>query len=248
MIKEMFKRLAARMGYNIRSTRYIPRPFIINTHVLKLTLDHVISNHLLQMQNPGQFFFVQVGAFDGIECDPLFKYLERYSWKGIMLEPQPQAFSRLTQLHESRPQLKLVNAAISNREKKSPFYILEGEGLPAWAQGMASFDKQNIIKHKNIIPNIEKQLRETEIDCISFGSLFKQFEVNHVDLLQVDTEGYDAEIIYMFPFDKIRPAIIHFESKHLTKPTLEKLLNYLIDLDYSVAYDGEEDMLAVYNS
>lgn len=78
-------------------------------------------------------------------------------------------------------------------------------------------------------------------------NLFSQFDVNHVDLLQIDTEGFDAEIIYIFPFDKIKLSIIHFESKHLSKPKLEKLLTHLISMGYSVAYDGEEDMLVVYN-
>jgi FkbM family methyltransferase len=183
-----------------------------------------------------------------MECDPLYKYIEQYSWKGIMLEPQPNAFEKLSRLHQGRPGLKLVNAALSKRKEKSTFYILEGETLPPWAQGMASFDKQNIIKHKSVIPDIENHLKETEIECITFKNLFSQFNVQYVDLLQIDTEGFDAEIIYMFPFEDIKPSIIHFESKHLLKPELEKLLAYLISLDYSVAYDGEEDMLAVHNS
>jgi hypothetical protein len=32
-----------------------------------------------------------------------------------------------------------------------------------------------------------------------------------VDLLQVDTEGYDYEIIKMIDFDWYKPNIIHFE-------------------------------------
>lgn len=85
---------------------------------------------------------------DGMECDPLYQYITQYSWKGTMLEPQPHAFEKLSGLHQGRPNLKLVNAALSNKEEKSIFYILEGESLPLWAQGMASFDRQNIVKHK----------------------------------------------------------------------------------------------------
>ena len=66
-----------------------------------------------------------------------------------------------------------------------------------------------------------------------------------LDLLQIDTEGFDAEIIRMFPFEICTPALIHFESKHIEKKDLEKLLQQLLDLNYLVARDGAEDMMAV---
>ena len=247
MIKDIIKKVVGKLGYIVRSTKYIPSQFIENKNVLKLNFDHIISSYLVNKKDKDQFFFIQVGAYDGIECDPVYKYIIKYSWSGIMLEPQPNAFEKLSRLHEGRPNLKLVNAALSRKREKSTFYILEGKALPSWAQGMASFDRQNILKHQSVIPDIENHLKETEIECITFKDLFSRFDVTHVDLLQIDTEGFDAEVIYMFPFENIKPSIIHFESKHLLKPELEKLLAYLISLDYSVAYDGEEDMLAVYN-
>ena len=45
----------------------------------------------------------------------------------------------------------------------------------------------------------------------SSDGLFAQNDVRKIDLLQIDTEGYDCEIIKMINFGRHKPAIIHFE-------------------------------------
>jgi hypothetical protein len=49
------------------------------------------------------------------------------------------------------------------------------------------------------------------VQCISLNSLLKEHQVTKVDLLQIDTEGYDLEIILNLDFKVIKPKIIHFE-------------------------------------
>ena len=49
----------------------------------------------------------------------------------------------------------------------------------------------------------------------------------------------------MFPFHLLKPAVIHFECKHIKKDDLENLLADLIQKGYEVAYDRGEDMMAV---
>jgi hypothetical protein len=85
---------------------------------------------------------------------------------------------------------------------------------------MASFDKQNILKHRDVVDNLENYIRKIEIDTINFELLFNQHSINHLDLLQIDAEGFDAVIIKLFPFERIKPSIIHFESKHIPKGTV----------------------------
>ena len=53
------------------------------------------------------------------------------------------------------------------------------------------------------------------------------------DLLQIDTEGAGAYILSLFPLDRIRPAIIQREVKHLTTH------------GYRIALSGDENMSAV---
>ena len=38
--------------------------------------------------------FVQIGSCDGITDDPINKYINSYSWNGILIEPIPYLFAR----------------------------------------------------------------------------------------------------------------------------------------------------------
>ena len=247
MIKNIIRKLASSAGYKISSTKYLLRQFDADQHILKLDFDHVLSYYIIhQKPAASEFVFLQIGAFDGVQCDPLVGYLDKYDWKGVMLEPQPVPFSQLKRKYEGRNKVSLRNAAISDTNGEATLFTLDGEDLPGWAKGMASFSKDNIIKHKYIFPEIEKHIHKAQVATITFDQLFKEESISTLDLLQIDTEGYDAEILRMFPFDKMKPRIIHFESKHIPKEKLEDVLDQLIGHGYKVARDREEDMMAVF--
>ena len=213
---------------------------------MQLDFDHALSKYLIHnKQSYNDFTFIQVGAFDGVECDPLLKYLQRFDWTGIMLEPQPGPYNKLFDRYKGRNAITVMNAAISDRNGRATLYTVEGNGLPEWAKGMASFKKQNIIKHGYMFPMINDHIIETEVDTITFENLFSGHSINKIDLLQIDTEGFDGEILKMFPFDRIKPNIIHFESKHIPKHDLEKVLDDLISYGYTIGRDREEDMIAI---
>lgn len=246
MIKSLIKKLARSAGYTIVSNKYVVRHFQKQESILKLDFDHVVSKYLLFDKDPeSQFVFIQVGAFDGVQCDPLNKYINKYDWKGVMLEPQETPFNQLKQMYKDRADISVKNAAISKEVGKAVLYTLLGNDLPEWAKGMASFIKENVLKHKYIFPQIEERIKEREVDTLTFEKLLFDESIAELDLLQIDTEGYDAEILNLFPFQMIKPKIIHFESKHIARVELEKTLDLLINFGYSIARDGEEDMIAV---
>lgn len=244
-MKEVLKKIVARLGYKISSTKHVLTSLEKDENLLKMNFDLVVAGVLLKKKDPNEFNFIQVGAFDGIECDPLRKYLAKYNWTGIMAEPQPQPFKTLQNLYGSSEKIKLMNVAIGHENGKMKLYILEGDNLPNWSKGMASFSRNNLAKHAYLINNIEECIKEVTVPVVTFSEIFKISETKELDLLQIDTEGFDAQLIRMFPFVICKPSIVHFESKHIEKNDLDALLNELVDLDYLVARDGSEDMLAV---
>jgi hypothetical protein len=79
----------------VKGTRCCPRQLLSREHVRVIELDDVICRRMLGYGH--EFTFIQVGAFDGITTDPLHKYITRYGWRGILMEPQPRAVNdRLT--------------------------------------------------------------------------------------------------------------------------------------------------------
>jgi hypothetical protein len=95
---------------------------------IELTIEHLITLHLVDSV-PG-FFFVQVGAFDGITNDPINRMVTRYDWAGVLVEPQPAAFERLTTTYAEHPKLQLRNVAVGDRDGTVALYYVRD--APAW--------------------------------------------------------------------------------------------------------------------
>lgn len=245
-MKQFIKKVFNSLGYNIHSTKYQINSLSNDQNRLSLEFDHVLAKHILENNKQDDFSFIQVGAFDGIECDPLRKYLTKYSWRGILIEPQPIPFGKLQLLYKDSPNITLVQAAVNSKADEMILYTLNGDDLPNWSKGMASFDKSNILKHINLIPNIENYILPLKVEAVTFKWLLDENKINNIDLLQIDTEGYDGEIIKMFPFEITCPKIIHFEYKHIPLKQLNELILFLINKNYSVAMENGEDMLALH--
>jgi FkbM family methyltransferase len=244
VIKALVRQLLKRCGYRISSLRQTPSAFLTEDNLLKLDFDFVVARHLLNIKDTDDFFFIQVGAFDGVQADPIRKFILRHHWQGVLIEPQKKAFAALKQNYADQPQLTFKNVAISDHNEVRTLYTVAEGQVPEWCQGLASFDREVILKHKEQVPGLADLVETEQISCVTFQELFDELKIDKVDLLQVDAEGYDAEIVSMFPFDLVRPSIIHFERKHLSFGALEKCLNLLLQYNYKISNDGAEDLVA----
>lgn len=164
--------------------------------------------------------FVQVGANDGVALDPLRLELERRRWSGVMIEPVPYVFQRLAERYGNHPRITLVNAAIADRNGTLPFYSLReaspGENVWQWYHALGSFKKDVVLKHDNYIPDIADRIVEIQVPCISFETLCSRHNIKQLDIVQIDTEGYDYEIVRNLSFTKYRPRLIVYEHHHLS--------------------------------
>ena len=85
----------------------------------------------LHRKGSDDFFFIQVGAFDGIQppCDPLYDYdFSATNGAGVLLEPQRKAFEQLTDNYKNQPQLRLMNSAIAEKPGSCTLYTLARRG------------------------------------------------------------------------------------------------------------------------
>ncbi len=242
-MKKLIRLALARSGYQIQSTKYIPRQ-LLNPDLLRvIDLDDIVCRRMFQS---GQALtFIQIGAFDGVSTDPLYKYIGRYAWRGVMLEPQPRPASKLRELYAGNEAIVILEAALDRERGKRMLYTVESDAAPVWAGGMASFQREHIVKHAYLIPGLEGMIRELTVDCITFDDVFDQLPSGQVDLLQIDAEGADAQILMLFPFERAKPAIIHWEIKNLTRVRQEECLEMLSGFGYRFARSGGEDMMAV---
>lgn len=155
------------------------------------------------------FFFVQIGANDGVSFDPIYNLVTRENVHGIALEPVVTIYEKLKENYSGYPNIIPVNKAIHKSEKEMVLYRVNPDNnqYPDWTIGTASFDKG----HHDLSKISNDDITEEKVKCISLDDLISEYKINHIDLLQIDTEGYDYEIIKMIDFNKMAPAIISFE-------------------------------------
>jgi FkbM family methyltransferase len=166
-------------------------------------------------------FFVEIGANDGEQHDHLRPLILSSEWSGIMVEPVAYVFARLRRNYGHLDRIALENVAIGDRDGRLPFYHLtepeadERDRLPDWYDGVGSFSRENVVGHTRDIPDIERRVVQTEVPVLTFESLCRRHDVERVDLLVVDTEGYDHEILKSIDFERRHPRLVIYEHYHL---------------------------------
>jgi FkbM family methyltransferase len=164
--------------------------------------------------------FLQIGANDGEQRDPLRLFVETRRWRGVMIEPVPFVFERLRARYLGHPRVRLENAAIADRDGVLPFYHLAqaapGEELPRWYDALGSFRREVIVKHADMIPDLERRIVQRDVPTLSFDSLCRKHAIASLDLVQIDTEGYDYEILRHIDWKRWRPALLIYEHHHLS--------------------------------
>jgi FkbM family methyltransferase len=187
-----------------------------------------------------EVFVLKIGANDGIKSDPLASFLlndRRY--RGLFVEPIPTYAKALWANYETTGRFKIEQVAIAAEDSKKAMYYVdeqavdsEGRPLAEWLRGVASLDRAHVEKH--LPPDMHKFVKETTVDCLSIASVLERNKIQKVDLLQIDTEGYDYVVLQQFDFSVVKPKLVVFERKHLTKEAELASKKFMEDAGYSV--------------
>lgn len=188
--------------------------------------------------------FVEIGANDGAQHDHLRSCILSLDWRGVMVEPVPYVFERLRRNYAHLSRVALENGAVGNQDGSLPFYYLvdassaERRRLPDWYDGIGSFSRETVMSHEPNIPDIADRLRSVEVPTLTFDSLCRKHGIEHVDLLVVDTEGYDWEIISQIDFSSWRPQLVIYEHFHFSPDVRAECASYLGAHGYELMEEG----------
>ncbi|MBL7749842.1 MAG: FkbM family methyltransferase [Chitinophagaceae bacterium] len=191
--------------------------------------------------------FVQIGSNDGMSGDPLHKYIKKYEWRGILVEPMQSIFDRLVANYQGEQQrLYFANVAVGPADGFSSFFYVDDKAkeLPEWASQLSSFNRDVIEKHTAYFPGIQDRIKEIAIETLRIDSLLERFQFYEVDLVHIDTEGSDYETLKTINFDRISPDIIIYEHKHLSSREAQESVSLLRKWGYKLYICGG-DCLAV---
>lgn len=202
------------------------------------------------------FQFLQIGANDGIINDPILKFILRDNWSGIRIEPLPVPFKKLCRLHSSNDKVSTVQGIVANRSGKMPLYHLSFSEK-RWATGLASLDKESLKRQidnghvekraqkfgDKLPANRQDWIAEVELDVKEINQLIHDDCGGSIDLLQIDTEGFDHILVNALRLDELNIAMICFEKLHIPSSELKPCLLRLQAFGYDLL-ESDMDILA----
>jgi len=234
-LKNVAKRALRRRGLDLVRHRE-PLPARLDV------LEYVIAD---LRRTRGPLTFLQVGANDGLRADPLHHLVLRHGLTGVLVEPLPDMFERLQKNYAGVPGLAFEQCAVAPEEGTLTLYrIAEGAPLPDWVQGMASFQRSHLEKFGYKFKDIRRYIEPITVPCRPLGAIIRDHGLGDLDLLQVDTEGYDCAIVLAALEAGLRPSVIEYEFAHAPLDQHTRCLRALVAAGYRLVEVGQ-DMIAV---
>ena len=223
MKNKLLKKISGLFGYKLVDKNYIKNNRIIenNTYLtINKVLNFLFSDNKINC-------LIQIGANDGLRFDILNQYIKKYKIKSILVEPIKKTFDDLVENYNNYNNVIFENVAISVNNQISHLYKInhskEKKYRSEHFKGIMSFDRNHLIKHGVKKNDIIKE----DVQSTSINNLIKKHNLDMVDLLFIDAEGYDVDIIEdFFKTSLLRPIII-FEYLHVSNQKFKDLVNYL---------------------
>lgn len=201
-VRTFIKSLLRRTGFDL--VRFVPdveHPFPVLPYLVKEAVE-----------SGEPFFFIQVGASDGVLDDPLRPLVLQYALPGLLIEPLPDVYARLVRSYAGQSQLRFENVAVATRPGAFTIYrVREDAPLSPYVQLLASHRRSHLTK-EGVAP---QYIEAVEVPGMTLPQLLARHTIRHVSLLVVDTEGYDYDIVSSALSSGILPRIINYEHCHL---------------------------------
>lgn len=200
-----------------------------------LEIHNLLEMAIAQQGTPSEdFYFVQIGAFDGREGDHLYQLIRANHWQGILVEPQPQAFKALKRNYAGEKRLGFFNVAIGPTDGTITLYTRTTGSVP-----IASVSKRLLVKPGHS----RSEVVGINVPCWTFDRLLSEAGApERIDLLQIDAEGFDFEIIQSIDFERVKPSIIRFEHALLSERDRNACLKLLAENGYRFLLEDRDTM------
>lgn len=202
----------------------------------------------------GDVFFLQIGAADGKKFDPIHPFIRRYGWKGVLVEPLKDVFNDLKKNYAGQEGLSYENVAITEENgsraiSRIPLSQIGKAGVPEWAYGASTLlPEKTRFSSENSPAALYKALTdaavEEKVECMSLNTLLTKHNVERIDVLQIDTEGYDVKILRQLDFSVHKPTLINMEWQWLLAEERQEVVLLLRSNGYAL-YNCSPDLFAV---
>jgi FkbM family methyltransferase len=183
-----------------------------------------LAEVIASAQHP-EFFFVNIGANDGVSNDPIFPFLEQYRWRGIAVEPVEHICAELRQNLARFDGIIVEQVAIAAASR--PFFYVRPDGAPpSFCRQIGSFHREYVEKsialmrmfrfHGPVPDGVEEGIDARLVPCLTFEELMAKHEVRRVDFLNIDAESADFEVFGLVDLERWQPTVLCIETSEFT--------------------------------
>jgi len=153
---------------------------------------------------PKHKFFIDVGAFDGINFSNTRSLYER-GWAGLCAEPCNKNYLKLEMLYRGTSVIT-VQIAISDYEGEADLNVATIPNAQDWGSDVSCLDEAETERWPNYY--WEKE----HVVVTTLNSLLPKHDILGMDLLAIDTEGEDLKVLGGIDLDQYKPALIVVEA------------------------------------
>ena len=162
-------------------------------------------------------FFVEIGAWDGIEFSNTYLLEKRHGWTGLLAEADPNA---LEKLKHNRPDALIDGRAVWRESGNKIEFLISPSGKLSGIKDNITFDKT--IKRGGTIQLIPTVTLDDLLDAHNCPQ--------HIDYMSIDTEGSEYEIISAYSFSRTFGVIT---IEHLNNK--DKIISLMDEKGYKIA-------------
>jgi FkbM family methyltransferase len=181
-------------------------------------------------------YFVEIGAYDGIDLSNTYLLETQYNWKGICVEPIPAHFEKLV---KNRPSSICFQEAIYKKSGLTLNFDIADQN------NMLSGISNHIDKHKSVV---DLQKTTIQVKTMTLLDLLDKANAPHfIEYLSLDTEGSELEILKPFDYNKYIFGVIHVEHNFI-EPRRSQIKELLLSKGYKYVSENHWDDFYIHKS
>lgn len=184
------------------------------------------------------------------------KHIGSEAWQVHLIEPIQKYYEGNLVTYAENQNVVCHNFAISTFNGVRSFKVVDENkckeiGYPVTNSllgtvGFEPVSDDDVSRGSKLLQNYKKIYREIEVECKTFDQFALDNNIEKVDYLKTDTEGFDVEILNTVDFDKYEVESLKFEykwSKSRDLKSYNSFIKKLTGYGFKQVYKDQFDLI-----
>jgi FkbM family methyltransferase len=154
---------------------------------------------------------IECGAFDGVTESCTYFFNKNKGWTTFNIEAVPNIFKKLQQNRTDSKSIN-INVALSSEDCQQ---IIRNYKHPSLGYDWGNASINHTPTHRNQLEQLSgNQFIEHPVKCITYKSLIKEYNIDHLDLFVLDVEGHETSVLRGMQGCDVLPSVFVIEHGH----------------------------------